>query len=86
VNRELPIDLVGIAALLDVSRDTPRKWHDRGVLPAPAGRLGKSSYWFPSDVLSWASETGRLPSTRKTRAVVSSEPLQLVEPAPVVEP
>lgn len=53
---DMPLDLSGIAALLDVHERTPSKWRDRGVLPEPDGRLGRTDWWWPCG----GTATGRL--------------------------
>lgn len=63
----VPVGMLEIAALLGYGPDAPRQWKRRNVLPAPAGSVSGTPYWWRSDVLRWALEKGR------TRAFVSDD-------------
>ena len=50
---DVPLDLAGIAVLLEVHEATPKTWRQRGALPPPDGRLGRSDYWWQSTIEAW---------------------------------
>lgn len=51
-----------VADLLEVGRDTVRKWRSRSSsrFPDPAVRLAATPIWLRGDVEDWALATGRL--------------------------
>jgi len=65
----VPIGIDGIAEHLGVSENTVMAWRRRSAgwvrvkhFPEPAGRISNRAWWWLSDILDWARETGRLPT------------------------
>ncbi len=56
------LGLVEIAELLDVERETPRKWRKRNVLPEPDYMISGTPVWRREVIERWARETGRWPN------------------------
>src|ERR1700682_1985161 len=54
-----PMGMLEIAAMLGYSSDTPRQWKRRNTLPAPAGTVSGTPYWWRRNVLVWALANGR---------------------------
>ncbi|MCP4897357.1 MAG: helix-turn-helix domain-containing protein [bacterium] len=43
-----------IADILEVHRQTPRKWSSNGILPPPRQRLSTGPVWNVADIIEWA--------------------------------
>jgi hypothetical protein len=64
----LPVGIDGIADELGVTQDTvvtwrrrsAREWVNVAKFPEPAGKISGRDWWWLSDVLEWAKQTGRL--------------------------
>jgi hypothetical protein len=64
----IPVGIDGIAEHLGVSENTVVTWRRRSAkewvnvakFPEPAGKISGRDWWWLSDVLDWAKETGRL--------------------------
>lgn len=54
-----PVALVDIGEILGVQPATPYTWSHRGVLPPHAGLLGRSRYWWLSDIEAWYADRVR---------------------------
>jgi hypothetical protein len=64
-----PIDMAGIARLLEVASTTPQQWRQRGVLPPPDPDLSfpDKPIWTTDVIVAWAKETGRWPHGGQAR-------------------
>jgi hypothetical protein len=45
--------------MLGYSAVAPRQWKRRSILPAAAGSVSGTPYWWRGDVLAWALSRGR---------------------------
>lgn len=45
-----------IAEMLDVQVKTVRQWRFRGLMPKPAGYMGRSPYWRLVEIRRWAQK------------------------------
>ena len=55
-----PVGLSEIADRLHYPRQTPKTWHQRGVLPEPGpGTVSGGPWWDWAAIEAWARETGR---------------------------
>ena len=58
----LPMGRAEIADYLGVKVPTVSQWAQRGVLPAPDGRISGNPVWLSSTITAWAQESGRVPA------------------------
>ena len=56
----MPMGRAEIADYLGVKVGTVSQWIQRGVIPAPDGRISGNPVWLPATVEQWANETGRV--------------------------
>lgn len=64
----IPVGIDGIAEVLGVTQDTvvtwrrrsAREWVNVAKIPEPEGKISGRDWWWLSDILDWARETGRL--------------------------
>lgn len=54
-----PLDLRGVAEVLEVTLGYARKLHHTGQLPPPDGRAGRSPWWRRSTIEAWLATRGR---------------------------
>lgn len=55
-----PMGCEDLAGMLEVKTSTVHVWRLRGVLPEPAGKIGRAPWWWRADLLRWAKETDRV--------------------------
>jgi predicted DNA-binding transcriptional regulator AlpA len=48
--------------LLQVSRETWRRWSQQGLAPKPLPLPGRSRRWLVEEVLRWAKDRGETPA------------------------
>jgi len=56
----MPMGRAEIADYLGVKVPTVSQWAQRGILPAPDGRISGNPVWLPATVHAWALESGRV--------------------------
>lgn len=58
MQRDWPVGLSDLPAILGVAAQTPRRWRERGILSddgelPPDGHIGGSPWWWRSRIVAW---------------------------------